>query len=235
MRQIILVSSFIMIFLFSNVAFAQDFDDIGSLIFRDLLQMSDYPGAPFTGAIIQDLIMFLLVPTVFIILLVYMLLGRLFWPTGEQAKLRLLVGVTMYLFIVAGGYYSTFARLAGPYFLFLIFIFGLLYFFLGHFSIREGGGYGRGRGGGYSSGESGRSKYAHLETMNRMELNIEKDRIQADLNAVRKQLKDATRKGSTETHLENLRTREADLAGELREIQTLLNVVKRQSRKFGFS
>lgn len=115
--------------------------DIGEILFVDLLKMTTYPGSPFSGNILNDLIMFLLVPSVFIILLIYMILGRLFAVTpGAQQKFRILVGVTIYLFILAGGYYQMFALLAGPYFLFLIFILGLFYFVFGHFGVQRGAG-----------------------------------------------------------------------------------------------
>lgn len=185
----IILSLVLSLFLFSNIAFAQDFDDIGSLLFRDILQMNEYPGAPFTGNIGNDLIMFLLVPSVFIILVVYMLLGRLFWHTGGQGKLRVLVGITIYLFIIAGGYYSAFARLAGPYFLVLIFIYGLLYFFFGHFSIREGGGYSAG-GGGYSRG-GGSLVGANMANANDIgKLKMMKDRIEKQIHKLEDKMSD---------------------------------------------
>ena len=148
MKKTILLFGLFSLFLFSNIAFAQNFDDIGSLIFRDLLQMNDYPGAPFSGNIMQDLIMFLLVPSVFIILVIYTLTGRLV----ANAKLDLLLSVTIYLFIIASGFYRIFALLAGPYFIFLIFILGIVYFFAGHFGFRGGGGFAAGRGGGFAAG-----------------------------------------------------------------------------------
>ena len=139
-----------LVLLLSSVAFAQS-DDIGQTLFRDVLQMRDYPGGSFSGrTITENLIMFFLVPTVFIILVVYMMVGRIL--PGEYTKLRLLLGVTSYLFIVAGGYYGVFALLAGPYFIFLIFIMGLLYFLLGHFRGGEGPGGTRYGGGGRHGG-----------------------------------------------------------------------------------
>ncbi|MBI4174588.1 MAG: hypothetical protein HY517_02995 [Candidatus Aenigmarchaeota archaeon] len=123
-------------------------DDIGYVIFGQILGMSQYPGAPFTGNIYRDLIMFLIVPSIFIILVIYSMTGRVI----ADAKLRMMLGVGAYLFILAGGYYSTFALLAGPYFIVLIFIVGLLWFFVGHFTGRTphaaggaaaGGGYSR--------------------------------------------------------------------------------------------
>lgn len=110
--------------------------DIGELIFLEILKMTQYPGSPFTGNIINDLIMFLFVPSVFIILFVYMILGRLF--AAGQTRLRLLMGITIYLFIVAGGYYPAFALIAGPYFIFLIFFLGIIFFVFGHFGVKRG-------------------------------------------------------------------------------------------------
>ena len=117
-----------------GLAFAQT--DIGSLIFRDILKMSSYPGSPFSGNIINDLVMFLFIPTVFIIVIIYTLAGRL----TDNTKIDLLLSVAFYLFIVFGGYYSIFALLAGPYFLFMLIIMGLFMFFLGHFGLRRAGG-----------------------------------------------------------------------------------------------
>src|SRR3989344_2372558 len=140
------------VLLLPSVSFAQS-DDVGEILFRDVLQLRDYPGGPFSGrTITENLIMFFLVPTVFIILVVYMMVGRIFPPEAPYGKLKLLLGVTAYLFIIAGGYYGTFALLAGPYFIFLIFIMGLLYFLLGHFRGGGGGGPGGGERHGSSAG-----------------------------------------------------------------------------------
>ncbi len=109
-------------------------EDIGILLFVDILKMTEYPGSPFTGNIINDLVMFLLVPTIFIIVVIYTLVGRL-TPNG---KIKLLLSVGIFLFIVFGGYYPMFAYLAGPYFLFLIIFLGLIMFFFGHFGLRRG-------------------------------------------------------------------------------------------------
>src|SRR3989344_3839186 len=104
--------------------------DIGSFIFVDLLGMTMYPGYPFTGIIVRDAIQFLFIPSVFIVLVIYMLVGRLAVP-GH--KIRIMIAVSAYLFIITGGDYKVFALLAGPYFIFLIFILGLLYFIPAHF------------------------------------------------------------------------------------------------------
>ncbi len=106
-------------------------EDIGTLIFSQLLGMTQYPGSPFTGNLFRDLIMFLIVPTIFIILVIYTLSGRI---VPAQVRLRVLLSIGVYLFIIAGGYYPVFALLAGPYFIFLIFILGILFYFMGHFT-----------------------------------------------------------------------------------------------------
>ena len=116
-----------------------DAGGIGALIFREILGMSQYPGSPFSGQIINDLVMFLFIPTVFIIVVVYTLVGRL----TDSTRIKLLLSITFYLFIIFGGYYSMFALLAGPYFLFLLIIMGIVFFFFGHFGLRRGGGGGK--------------------------------------------------------------------------------------------
>ncbi|MCX6815241.1 MAG: hypothetical protein NT120_00115 [Candidatus Aenigmarchaeota archaeon] len=103
-------------------------EDIGYLIFTQLLGMTQYPGSPFTGNLFKDLVMFFIVPTIFIIIIVFSMTGRIV----VNQRLRLMLGVGAYLFIIAGGYYPAFALLAGPYFVFLIFIMGLVYFIVGH-------------------------------------------------------------------------------------------------------
>ena len=115
---------------------AAAFDDIGALIFRDFLKVSSYPSAPFTGNIINDLVMFFFIPTVFIVIIIYSITGRMF----ANARIRLLLGIALYLFIVFGGYFTMFMLLAGPYFLFLVVIIGLFLYFASHFGIRPGGG-----------------------------------------------------------------------------------------------
>src|SRR3989338_111089 len=122
-------------------------EDIGYMIFGQFLGMTQYPGAPFTGNIYRDLIMFLLVPTIFIIMVLYIMSGRII----PNRNFRIMLGVGAYLFIIAGGYYSFFALLAGPYFIFLIFILGVLGYLGSHFRSHGGGGP-YSRGGGYSGG-----------------------------------------------------------------------------------
>jgi len=115
--------------------------DIGSLLFREILRMYEYPGAPFTGDIIRDLVTYFLVPTVFLIAVIYFSTGIIFGPAWRG--FRLLFGLAAYLFVIVSGYYSIFAYIAGPYFFILIIVVGIVYFFGRHFrrpSLREGGG-----------------------------------------------------------------------------------------------
>ena len=121
--------------------------DIGTSLFVELLGMTAYPGSPFTGNIYRDLIMFFIVPTIFIIMVLYIMSGRII----PNRNFRIMLGVGAYLFIIAGGYYSFFALLAGPYFIFLIFILVVLGYLGSHFRSHGGGGP-YSRGGGYSGG-----------------------------------------------------------------------------------
>ncbi|MBI5332015.1 MAG: hypothetical protein HZB65_00415 [Candidatus Aenigmarchaeota archaeon] len=160
--------------------------DIGMVLFRDVLKMAEYPNYPFSGIILNDLVMFFLIPTIFIILILYMAVGRV---VGAHPGLRLLVGLGAYLFIIFGGYYGTFARIAGPYFIFLIFILGLLYFILDHFHKKpaeDGRGptaYSSGGLGGMSSGNVSSQDRKHLFTLEKQtsELKAEKERLQREI------------------------------------------------------
>ena len=114
--------------------------DIGTVLFREILQISQYPGAPFSGQILNDIVLFFFIPTVFLVMLVYFILGMLFTP--EHRAMRLLVGLAIYMFILFGGFFSIFALLAGPLFIWLIFGLGLVYFlarFLPGISLGRGG------------------------------------------------------------------------------------------------
>src|SRR3989344_8505976 len=124
--------------------------DIGQTLFVELLGMTQYPGQPFTGNIYRDIIMFLIVPTIFIIMVLYIMSGRVI----PDKKFRVMLGVGAYLFVIAGGYYSTFALLAGPYFIVLIFIVGLLWFLVGHLTGRTPHAAGAPAGGGAYSRHS---------------------------------------------------------------------------------
>lgn len=110
--------------------------DFGEILFRDLLKVSQYPGSPFTGDIITDIVLYFFIPTVLLILVVFVLLGRL---AVQQRGIRVLLGIAIYLFVVFSGYFAVFVMLGNAYFLFLVFILGLIYFIPTHFRIRTHG------------------------------------------------------------------------------------------------
>ncbi len=162
-------------------------EDIGELIFVQLLGMMQYPGSPFTGNIFRDLIMFLVVPTIFIILVIYSMTGRIV----ADPKLRMMLGVGAYLFTIAGGYYSMFALLAGPYFLFLIIFMGLIYYFAGHFTGRAPQGGGGGGVAHYPEGDNRMKRFLGIPTLNpvdRKYLNDELKKINARIHTVQRNI-----------------------------------------------
>ena len=199
-------------------------EDIGYILFVQILRMSQYPGAPFTGDIIRDIVLFFFIPTVFIILFTYMLLGRLFTP--GQTKLRLLVGIAIYLFIWASGWYGSFAMLAGPYFIFLIVILGALYFLPSHFRIGSGGGYPA--GGGYSDHGGGGER---VDEMTRPALLAARDREKEHIRFLEEEIKRA----GDEKEKGNLRSQLVEAKLRLRDIEKELNVATKYGRKFRFA
>jgi len=115
--------------------------DIAELLFREILRMNEYPGAPFTGDLIRDIVTYFFVPTVFLIAVIYFATGIMFGPSWRG--FRLLFGLAGFMFVIVSGYFSVFAYIAGPYFFFLIIVVGLVYFIARHFrrpTLSEGGG-----------------------------------------------------------------------------------------------
>jgi len=198
--------------------------DLGYILFVEFLRMTQYPGAPFTGEIIRDLVMFFFIPTVFIILIVYMLLGRILPPA--HVKLRALLGIAIYAFIIFGGYYPVFAYLAGPYFIFLIFILGILYYFLEHFTRRGGGGGGSPyRGASHAATGGSMPTTPHYEGMNRHQLLDQEERLKARIKILNRQVSQALSKG--ETRNEGLRSELATAETDLSEVKEMLRPVKK--------
>lgn len=105
------------------------FESIGEILFVGILQMDP---TVLTGNIINDLVMFFFLPTVIILIVVYIVSGHLL---GRGSKLSFLLAVALYLFIIFGGFYPFFAGLAKSYFIFLIFILGALLFLGMHFRV----------------------------------------------------------------------------------------------------
>ncbi len=108
--------------------------DIGNLLFSEILRISAYPGAPFTGDPVRDLVMFFFVPTIFLIMFIFIIVNRV----GGHPKISLLLGIGIYMYVLASGYFEFFVLLAGPYFVVLIFILGVIWFvFQGGFGIKK--------------------------------------------------------------------------------------------------
>ncbi|MFH1631349.1 MAG: hypothetical protein ABIA21_04000 [Candidatus Aenigmatarchaeota archaeon] len=109
------------------------FEDIGSFIFRDILRVYEYCAGckPFTGEPVTDLVLYLFIPMIFVILIIYMLLARMF-PEGYKG-IKLLMGIAVFLFIVFSGLFSIFIYLSGPYFIFLLAIVGVAMYLFSHF------------------------------------------------------------------------------------------------------
>lgn len=182
MRKFLLAA--VSVLVLSNVAFAQQ--DIGELLFRSILKISQYPGSPFTGNPINDLVMFFLIPTIFLFLFLWIILERFHF----SPKLKLLFGLAMYLFVIFSGYFAFFALLVGPYLFIMIFIIGALFFIGWHFRRPAGGGPyregGHGGKGGAALHESGITN--PYIGMSWIELGRSEQRIKRDLRDLENQL-----------------------------------------------
>ena len=188
--------------------------DIGALLFREILHMYEYPGAPFTGNIMTDLFMFFFIPTVFLIVIIFFATGIVLGPTWRG--LRLLFGIAAYAYVIVAGYFSVFAYIAGPYFFFLIIVIGLVYFLFRHFrrpTLRGGGA--PAPGGPMPAEAVGVARRSILEIRKRLdEINKDIARTENDLNIAR-------RAGSTheaqllQQHLLELRREKSTLEKEL--------------------
>jgi len=102
--------------------------DAGRILFVDILRVASYPGAPFSGIILNDVVLYFLLPTVLIMVFIYTLMDAMF----DNKKIRLLMSVSAYLFIVFGGFFSIFVNTAELYFFFMLVI-GAIWFILRHF------------------------------------------------------------------------------------------------------
>ena len=134
MNRVLLLA--LLLALMPAATLAQGFQniDIGELLFRDFLKMTEYPGAPFTGNIVNDLVMFFFVPTAFAILIIHLVAAKI----ADKPKLILLMDITLYMFIIFGGYFKIFAYIAQAYFLIVLMIWGLLAYLVSHVWIRRG-------------------------------------------------------------------------------------------------
>lgn len=195
-------------------------EDIGEILFVQILQMD---ATVLTGNIINDLVMFFFLPSVIILIVVYIISSRLL---GRGSRLSFLLAVALYLFIIFGGFYPAFAYLAGPYFIFLIFIFGAILFLQMHFRPSRAGS-GNERTGDLSGGGLGR-----YENMSRQALLVERDRIKSEIGTIGHEL-DESRKTGDAGRVEDLRKRRSELTTELHEVETNLDVMKKWRRRVG--
>jgi uncharacterized membrane protein len=194
--------------------------DIGSLLFREILRMYEYPGSPFTGDMIRDLVTYFLVPTVFLIAVIYFSTGIIFGPAWRG--FRLLFGLAAYLFVIVSGYYSIFAYIAGPYFFVLIIVVGIVYFFGRHFrrpSLRDGG------GGGGPPGPGGPMP-ALAQQRNLLQIRKRLEIINRDLVDRQNELNMLTGKPGGDKAAAIVRQEISDMKRERYELERILNPLK---------
>lgn len=88
---------------------------------------------------IEGLFYLIFFPTVFIILFIYILSAKVVSHTGEPHKgLRLLVAISVYIFIIMQGWYTIFVSLSRVWYMILILLLGFWWFFKGHGGGRGG-------------------------------------------------------------------------------------------------
>jgi hypothetical protein len=216
-------SVFVISLLLINVSFAQNFDinEIEEIFYKDILQISAYPGDPFSTNIFIDLIMIFLVPTGVIILFVYSIAGRFYHGHGQ---LQLLVSVLLYLVIVASGSYGIFIDLAAAYLGLLLIVGGLL-FVWSHFTNRPST-----SPGGPVSTSPGLATSPY-RNMSRGDLNDEEKNKQHEIKSLKTQIARAL-KSNPQARVENMQQELAAKESELGQIQAALKYGK-DIRDFG--
>ncbi|GEM_PF-2388727 len=211
--------------------------DIGEMLFREILGMSAYPGSPFTGNIFQDIILFFFVPTVFLIIFVYVASGIIVAP--ENTKLRLLFGIAIYAFIIASRYFEGFAIFASQFYFIFVIVIGLVYFLGRHFRRPGGGGtmaY-EGRRGGAMPYSAQPAQHPHFESMSRRDLEQAEKRVRLEQKSIDDQirklegLKDNV---AAKTDIGPLLARKTQLDLELDEIRHQKSFVEKSRDKMGF-
>ncbi len=209
--------------------------DIGEMLFREILGMSAYPGSPFTGNIFQDIILFFFVPTVFLIIFVYVASAVVIAP--ENGKLRLLFGIAIYAFIIASRYFEGFAIFASQFYFIFVILIGLVYFLGRHFR-RPGGGHmayeGRGGAMAYSAQPA---QHPHFESMSRRDLEQAEKRVKLEQQSIDEQIKKLEGlkdNVAAKTDIGPLLARKTQLDLELEEIRHQKSYVEKTRDRIGF-
>jgi len=110
--------------------------DVMEYLFVEILKWPGYVSYV-TGNPIEDLVMLFFIPSALIIIFVWVVLNGL-GILQDNKKMQLLFGIILFLFIVFSGYFGVFASLAKSYLIFIIFVYGILYFVFAHFRGRKG-------------------------------------------------------------------------------------------------
>lgn len=171
--------------------------DAEKVFYRDILQISSYPGAPFTGNPFTDIIMVFFIPTGFLILFMHYV-AAMFWQ--GHAKLNLLFTLMLYLFVIGSGAFQYFVGIAAGYIPILLF-FGGIFFVLQHFRRQT---HAPAQGGAHpmSMGALAGQQSDYSE-MDRLSLNQHKERTERFISYLNQQIKEA--EANKEPRLETLR------------------------------
>ena len=192
------------------------------VFYRDILQISSFPGAPFTGNPFTDIIMVFFIPTGFMILFIHYV-AAMFWQ--GHAKLNLLFTLMVYLFIIGSGAFQYFVGLASGYIPILLF-FGGIFFVLQHFRrqphpVGQGGG---GQGVPTMSMGALAERQTDYSEMDRLSLNQHKERTERFISYLKQQIKEA--ETNKEPRLETLRIQLVEKQQALDMIDYQLNRAK---------
>ncbi|MBI4014927.1 MAG: hypothetical protein HY365_03150 [Candidatus Aenigmarchaeota archaeon] len=191
------------------------------IFYRDILQISSFPGAPFTGNPFTDIIMVFFIPTGFLILFIHYV-AAMFWQ--GHAKLNLLFTLMLYLFVIGSGAFQYFVGLASGYIPILLF-FGGIFFVLQHFR-RQTHAPAAGGGAHPQSMSAIAGSQVDYAEMDRLSLNQHKERTERFISYLNQQIKEA--EANKEPRLETLRM-------QLVEKQQALDMIKYElSRTKGF-
>lgn len=196
------------------------------MLFVDILQIHEYPGSPFTGNIMVDLVQFFLIPTILLLIFVHVVLENIPIVSNMDSRLKLFFAIAVCLYIIVTGLFRIFALLAGPYFILVVFIIGFLYFIGAHFEKKTTPSKGS------QAGQQSTSFLSALDTKNEIieELNNEKKFLENEIERLEKAIK------TTDMQIKQVPSKDAlvvlrKMMEELRELKHRLESVKRQLKK----